>query len=103
MKSQLTFTPEVLTCCTLYSHCDYVLTLLVIYEHLHLLKNNLALMTIYSYNLHRHSQKKNDNPSEPGSSLGFFLGSGLSMCFFLAAMILHLNCLLFGVLGWVSV
>ena len=34
MKSQLTFTPEVLTCCTLYNHCDYYyLTLLVIYEH----------------------------------------------------------------------
>jgi hypothetical protein len=23
MKSQLTFTPEVLTSCTLYNHCDY--------------------------------------------------------------------------------
>jgi hypothetical protein len=32
MKSQLTFTPEVLTRCTLYNHCDYYLTLLVIYE-----------------------------------------------------------------------
>ena len=34
MKSQLTFTPEVLTCYTLYNHCDYYLTLLGIYEHL---------------------------------------------------------------------
>ena len=32
-KSQLTFTPEVLTCCTLDNHCDYYyLTLLVIYD-----------------------------------------------------------------------
>ena len=34
MKSQLTFTPEVLTCYGLFCHCDYYLTLLVIYEHL---------------------------------------------------------------------
>ena len=36
MKSQLTFTPDVLSCCTLYNNCDYYyyLTLLVIYEHL---------------------------------------------------------------------
>ena len=34
MKSQLTFTPEVLTCSTLYNHCDYYYNLLVIYEHL---------------------------------------------------------------------
>ena len=50
MKSQLTFTPEVLT--TLYNHCDYYLTLLVIYKRLNILKNNLALAAIYSYNLH---------------------------------------------------
>ena len=38
MKSQLTFTPEVLTCCTLDNHCDYYyLTLLVIYEHVNIL------------------------------------------------------------------
>jgi hypothetical protein len=43
------------------------------------------------------------NTSEPGSSLGFFLGSGLSMEFFLATVLLQLQCLLFGVLGWVSV
>jgi positive regulator of sigma E activity len=35
--------------------------------------------------------------------LGFFLGSGLSREFFLATVLLHLHCLLFGVLGWVSV
>ena len=34
MKSQLILTPEVRTCCILYNHCDYYLTLLVIYEHL---------------------------------------------------------------------
>ena len=53
LKSQLTFTSEVLTCCTLYNHCDYYLTLLVIYERLTILKNDLALMAMYSYNLHR--------------------------------------------------
>ena len=35
--------------------------------------------------------------------LSFFLGSGLSREFFLAAVLLHLHCLLFGVLCWVSV
>jgi hypothetical protein len=52
MKTQLTFTPEVLTCCTFYNHSDYYLTLQVIYERLNILKNDLALMAIYSYNLH---------------------------------------------------
>ena len=36
------------------------------------------------------------HPSEPGSSLGFFLGFGLSREFFLATVLLHLHCLLFG-------
>jgi hypothetical protein len=46
MKSQLTFTPEVLTCCTLDKHCDYYyLTLLAIYEHLNIL-------AMFCYNLH---------------------------------------------------
>ena len=54
MKSHRTFTPEVLTCCTLYNHCNYYLTLLVIYERLNILKNDLALMTMYSYNLATH-------------------------------------------------
>jgi hypothetical protein len=87
MKSQLAFTPEALTCCTLYNHCAYFLTLLVIYECWNILKNNTALMALYSYYLH---------PSEPGSSLGFFLGSCLSREFFLATVLLHLHCLLFG-------
>ena len=51
----------------------------------------------------RHSQKRTGHPSEPGSSLGFFLGSCLSREFFLANLLLHLHCFLFGVLGWVSV
>ena len=93
MKSQLTFTPEVLTCCTRDNHCDYYyLTLLVIYESLNILKNDLALMVIYSYNLHR-AQPEED-------SLGFFLGSYRSSYrsreFFLATMLLHLHCFLFG-------
>jgi hypothetical protein len=46
MKSELTFTPEVLTCCTLYNHYDYYyFTLLVIYERLNIL-------AMYCYNLH---------------------------------------------------
>ena len=42
MKSQLACSPEVLNYCTIYYHCDYFLTLLVIYERLNILKNNLA-------------------------------------------------------------
>ena len=50
MKSQFTFTPEVLTRCTLDNHCDYYyLTLLVIYEH-------LKILAMYCYNL---------NPAQP--------------------------------------
>ena len=46
MTKQLTFTPEVLTCCTLDNHCDYYyLTLLVIYEHFNIL-------AMFHYNLH---------------------------------------------------
>jgi hypothetical protein len=41
MKSQLTFTPEVLTCCTHYNH--YYLTPMVIYERLNTFNYNLAL------------------------------------------------------------
>jgi hypothetical protein len=52
MKSQLTLTPEVLTCCTLYNHGDDYLTLLVIYERSNILKNDLALMAMYSYHFH---------------------------------------------------
>ena len=90
MKSQLTFTPEVLTCCTLDNYCDYYyLTMLVIYEHLNIL-------AMFCYNLHP-GQPEEDWPP-PGSSLGFFLGFGLSREF-LATVLLHLHCLLFGVLG----
>jgi hypothetical protein len=56
----------------------------------------------YSYNFTRHSQKRTGHPSEAGSSLGFFLGSSIFGEFFVAT-VLHLHCLLFGVLGWVSV
>ena len=45
MKNQVTFTPEVLTSCTLYND----LTLLVIYERLNFLENNLALIAMYCY------------------------------------------------------
>ena len=42
----MTFTLEVLTCCTLDIHCDYYyLTLLVIYEHLNIL-------AMFCYKLH---------------------------------------------------
>ena len=52
MKNQLTFTHEVLICCTLYNRHYYYLTLMVIYECLNILKNDLALMNMYPYNLH---------------------------------------------------
>ena len=92
----------------------YYSTMLVIYEHLNIL-------AMFCYNPHpaqpeedwppliawflssQYSQKRTGHPSEPGSSLGFFLGSGLSREFFVATVLLHLHCLLFGVLGWVSV
>ena len=51
----------------------------------------------------RHSQKRTGHPTYPGSSLGFFLGFSLSREFFLATVLLHLHCLLFKVLGWLSV
>jgi hypothetical protein len=70
MKGQLTFTPEVLTCCTFCNHYDYYLTLLVIYEHLNILKNNLALMAMYSYNLHP-AQPEEDWPTPQSLSRGF--------------------------------
>ena len=89
MKSQLTFTPEVLTCCTLDNYCDYYyLTMLVIYEHLNIL-------VMFCYNLHP-AQPELATP-QPGSSLGFFLGFCLSREFFLATVLQHLHCLLFGV------
>ena len=52
MKSQLTFTPEVLTCCTLNINCDYYyLILLVTYEHLNIL-------AMFCYNLHPAQQEE---------------------------------------------
>ena len=70
------------------------MTLLVFYVHLNIL-------AMFCYNLH--PAQPEEDPSQPGSSLGFFLGFGLSREFFLATVLLHLHCLLFGVLGWVSV
>ena len=97
MKSQLSFTPDVLTCCTLYNHCDYYyLTLLVIYEHLNIL-------AMFRYNLYL-AQPEEDWPPLRALFLSkFFLRSGHSRELFLAIVLLHLHCLLFGVLGWVSV
>ena len=66
MKSQLTFTPEVLTCFTLYNHCDYYyLTLLVIYERLNIL-------TMYCYNLNP-AQPEEDWPTLMAWLLSMFL------------------------------
>jgi hypothetical protein len=58
MKSQLAFTHEMLTGWTLYNHCDYYLTLLVINEHL---EEQSGLMAMCSYNLHR-PQREEDWP-----------------------------------------
>ena len=55
MKSQLTFTPEVLTCCTLDNYCYcYYLTKLVLYEHLNILD-------MFRYNL-QPTQSEEDWP-----------------------------------------
>ena len=92
MKSQLTFTPEALTCCTLYNHCDYYyLTLLVIDERLNIL-------TMFCYNLHP-VQPEEDWPSLRAWFLSRFLprsllepsGSGISREFFLATLASHLT------------
>jgi hypothetical protein len=92
MKSQLTFTPEVLTCCILYNHCHYYYwTLLIIYERLNIL-------AMYCYNLHP-AQPEDDWPPLKA----WFLSRFLPREFFLAMVLLHLHCLLFGVLRWVSV
>ena len=66
MKSQLTFTPEVLTCCTLDNYCDYYyLTMLVIYEHLNIL-------AMFCYNLHP-AQPEEDWPPLIAWILSLFL------------------------------
>ena len=44
-----------------YNHCDYYLTLLVIYERLNILETNLALMATHCYNLHP-AQSEGDLP-----------------------------------------
>ena len=59
MKSQLTCTPEVLSCCTLDNYCDYYyLTMLVIYEHLNIL-------AMFCYNLH--PAQPEEDPATPHS------------------------------------
>jgi hypothetical protein len=73
-ESQLTFTPEVLTCCTLYNHwllfdpAGHRWT----FEHLEE-RSGLALFIISTW----HSHMMTGHPSQPGSSLDFFLGSCL--------------------------
>jgi hypothetical protein len=54
---------------------------------------------MFCYNLHP-AQSEEDWPP---LIAWFFLGFGLSREFFLATVLLHLHCLLFGVLDWVSV
>jgi hypothetical protein len=66
MKSQLTFTAEVLICCTLDNLCDYYyLTLPVIYEHLNIL-------AMFCYNLHP-AQPEEDWPPLRAWFLSMFL------------------------------
>jgi hypothetical protein len=43
--------------------------MLLLIQHVNILKNDLAIIAMYSYNRHP------AQPSEPGFSLGFFLGS----------------------------
>ena len=73
MKSQLTFTPEVLTCCTLYNHCNYYyFTRLVIYECLNIL-------AMYCYNLYP-AQPEEDWPTLRAWILSrFFLATVLAV------------------------
>jgi hypothetical protein len=66
MKSQLTFTPEVLTSCNLDNHCDYYyLTLLVMYEHLNIL-------AMFCYTLYP-AQPEEDRPPLIAWFLSWFL------------------------------
>ena len=98
MKCQLTFTPEVLTCCTLYNHCDYYyyyyLTLLVIYE-------SLNILVMYCYNLHPAQPEEGWPPLSAWVLSRFlprflpFYGVFLSHCASTSALL--------AVLGWVSV
>ena len=95
MKRQLTFTREVLTCCTLDNHCDYYyLTLLVNYEHLNIL-------AMFCYNLHP-AQPEEDWPPLIGWFLSGFLPRFWRLyCVFRRQRASTLA--LLAVLGWVSV
>ena len=56
MKRQRTFTPEVLTYCTLYNHCNYYyLALLVI-------SKRLNILAMFYYNLHPAQPEKDWPP-----------------------------------------
>ena len=100
MKSKLTFTPEVVTCCTVYNHCDddyyyyfyffIFLTVLVIYEHLNIL-------AMFCYNLH---------PAQPEEDWPPLIDWFLSRFWhFLGVLPSHRASTpaLLAVLGWVSV
>ena len=96
MKSQLTFTPEVLTYCTLYNHCGYYyLTLLVIYERLNIL-------AMFCYNLHP-AQTEEDWPPLRAWSLSRFLPRFVPFPLDFPSHRDSTSALLSGVLGWVSV
>jgi hypothetical protein len=65
--------------------------MLVIYEHLNIL-------AMFCYNLHPAHPEEDWPPL-----IAWFHSRFLSREFFLATELLHLHCLPFGVLGWVSV
>ena len=97
-ESQLTFTPGVLTCCTLYNHCDYYLTLLVNYERLNIL-------AMFCYNLYP-AQTEKDWPPLRAWFLSRFLPKFLPFKDVFPshhASTSALHCMLFVVLGCVSV
>ena len=63
----------------------------------------MNILAMFCYNLHP-AQPEEDWPPHIAWFLSrFFLGFGLSREFFLGTVLLHLHCLLFGVLGRVSV
>ena len=57
---------------TLHNHCDYCLTLLVIYKRFNILKNDLVLLGMYSYNLYQAQPEEDWPPLRASSSLDFF-------------------------------
>ena len=88
MKSQLTFTPEVLT---LYNHCDYYYL------------SMLNILAMFCYNLYP-AQPEEDWPP----LIAWFLSRFLPRFWpfqgvFPSHRALHLHCLVFGVLVWGSV